>query len=70
MPKDLDENKSSLQTPLLSDDITFKGTHLSWVPNLMFEYWDLANHEKLPHLETMKLMKAKKNTTTGVIELE
>jgi len=28
VPKDLDESKSSLQTPLLLDDIIFEGVHL------------------------------------------
>lgn len=28
VPKDLDETKSSLQTPLLPKNITFEGTHL------------------------------------------
>lgn len=28
VPKDIDERKSSLQTPLLPDDIIFEGAHL------------------------------------------
>lgn len=52
VPKDLDESKSSLQTPLLPNDIIFEGMHLGQVPNLKFEYWDLTDHEKFPHLET------------------
>lgn len=36
VPKGLDENKISLQTPLLPDDIIFEGTHLGWVLNLKF----------------------------------
>lgn len=70
VPKDLHENKNSLQTLLLLDDIIFEGMHLGRVPNLKFEDWDLADHEKFPHLETMQLMKPKKNTMVGVIELE
>ena len=53
VPKDLDESKSSLQTPILPDDIIFEGTHLGYVPNLKFEDWDLTNHERFPHLETV-----------------
>jgi len=52
VPKDLDESKSSLQTPLLSEDIIFEGMHLGRVPRFKFEDWDLADHEKFPHLET------------------
>lgn len=70
VPKDLDESKSPLQTPLLPDDIILKGAHLGRVPSLKFEDWDLADHEKLPHLATTHLMKPKKHTATGVIELE
>lgn len=37
VPKDLDETKSSLQIPLLSDGIVFEGTHLGHVPTMKFE---------------------------------
>ncbi len=50
--KDLDESKSFLQTSLLPEDIIFEGMHLGRVPSLKFEDWDLADHEKFPHLET------------------
>jgi len=40
------------------------------VPILKFEHWDLVDHEKFPHLATMQLMRQKKNTPPGVIELE
>ncbi len=56
VPKDIDESKSSLQTPLLPDDIGFEGAHLGWVPVLKFEDWDLSDHENFPHLTTVKLM--------------
>jgi len=52
VPKDLDERKSSLQTPLLPNDIIFEGAHLGRVLSLEFEDWDLVDHEMLPHLET------------------
>jgi len=43
VPKDLDESKRSLQTPLLPNDIIFEGVHLGWVPVLKFEDWDLID---------------------------
>jgi len=59
--KDLYESKSSLQTPLLPNDIIFGGGNLGWVPVLKFEDWDLTDHEKFPHLKTTQLMWPKKN---------
>jgi len=70
MPKDLDNSKSPLQTPLLPDGIIFEGTHLGRVPTLKFEDWDLADHEKFPHLVTAQLIMPKQNIRAGVIELE
>lgn len=52
VPKGIDERKSSLQTPLLPDDIIFKGVHSGQVPVLKFQDWDLVDHEKFPHLAT------------------
>jgi len=40
------------------------------VPSFKFEDWDLTNHKKFPHLETVQLMKPKHNTVVGVTELE
>ena len=57
VPKDLDEMKSSLQTPLLPDGIVFEGTHLGCVPTMKLEDWNLADNEKFLHLETGNLMK-------------
>jgi len=51
VPKDLDETKSLLQTPLLPNGIMFEGTHLGQVPSMKFEDWDLADRENFPHLE-------------------
>lgn len=70
MLKDIDESKSSLQTPLLPDDIIFKGAYLGKVTSLKFEDWDLAKHEKFPHLATSQLIKSKNNIVAGVEELE
>ena len=63
VPKDLDSAKSALQTPLLPDGIVFEGTHLGCMQPVKFEYWDLADHEKFPHLETGNLMK---QNTAGI----
>jgi len=68
VPKELDKTKSSHETLLLPDDIMFEGTHLGHVPNMKFEDWDLADHEKFPHLEAKNLMK--KNTMGVVTTLE
>jgi len=57
VPKDLDETKSLLQTPILPNGIMFEGTHLGHVPSLKFEDWDLADLKNFPHLETRNLMK-------------
>ena len=54
--KDLEATKSALQTPLLTNGITFEGPPLGRVPTLKFEDCDLANHENFPHLTTQILM--------------
>lgn len=68
--KEIDESKSSQQTPLLPDDIAFEGPHLGWVPVLNFEDWDLADHEKFPHLATEQLMRRRIDTTAEMIKIE
>lgn len=70
VPKDLDERKSSVKTPLLPDDIVFDGAHLGQVLVLKFEDQHLTNHEKFPHLATIQLMWLKKNKVARVVELE
>lgn len=52
VPKDIDEKKTPLQTPLLLDEITFDSSHLARVPILNLEDWELVDHEKFPHLVT------------------
>jgi len=69
VPKDIDESKSTLQTPLLPDDIVFEGPHLWQVHVLKFKDWDLTDHEKFPHLVTEYLMCQLIDTTAGTIEL-
>jgi len=61
-----DKTKSSLQTLLLLDSIVFEGTHLGHMPTMNFEYWDLTDREKFPHLETRNLMK---QNTEGVVTM-
>lgn len=68
IPKDLDATKSVLQTLLLPNGIVFEGSHLGYVPIMKFEYWDLKDNEKFPHLETESLMK--QSTEGPVITLE
>lgn len=60
VPKDVDIVKSTLETPLLLDGILFDGSVLGRVPTMKFQYWDLAEREKFPHLETSQLMKQRK----------
>ena len=52
VPKDIDESKSSLQTPFLLDDFVFEGPHLGQVTVLKFEDWDLTDDEIFMHLAT------------------
>ncbi len=68
MLKDIDESKSSLQNPLLPDDIVFEGAQLGWVPVLKFEDWDFADHEKFPYLVNMKLILQKMDAKAQMIE--
>ena len=68
--KDIDESKVPLQTPLLLDEIVFKGPRLGWVPLLKLKDEDLADHEKFPHLATKQLMHCTIDTTTGMIALD
>jgi len=37
VPKEIDESKVPLQTPLLSDEIFFEGLRLGWAPLLKLE---------------------------------
>lgn len=70
MPKDIDESKTPLQTPLLSDDIVFDRPRLAQVPLLKLEDWDLVDHKKFPHLETKQLMCCIIDMNAGMIALE
>lgn len=70
IPKDIDESKNPLQTPLLLDKIIFDSSHLARMPLLKLEDWDLADHEKFPHLATKQVMCRIIDTNTGITALE
>lgn len=59
IPKDLEATKSTLQTPLLPDEIRFDGLPLGRIQNIKFEDWDLADSEKFPQLAKEKLLQQK-----------
>ena len=52
VPKVPDAGKFLLNTPLLVEGITFEVPCLVQIPHLKMEDWDLANHERFPHLAT------------------
>lgn len=70
MPKDIDESKVPLQAPLLPNEIVFEGLRLVWVPLLKLKDWELADHEKFPHLVIQQLMHHIINTSTRMNALE
>jgi len=70
VPKYIDESKTPLQTPLLSDKIVFDGPRLARVPLLKLADWDLADHEKFPHLATEQLMHRIIDTNTRMTGFE
>ena len=45
VPKEIDESKATLYTPLLPDKIVFGGLNLVWILMLKLEDWDLADTE-------------------------
>jgi len=70
VPKDLDADKSALQTPLLPDGILFEGLVQGHVPTMKFEYWDLMDGENFPYLQTKNLMKKSKEGFVTTLELQ
>jgi len=70
VPKDIDESKVTLYTPLLPNKIVFEGLHLGRVPLLKLEDWDLADMDHFPHLTTEKLMHYVFHKNIGVTTLE
>ena len=70
VPKDIDESKTPLQTPLLPNEIYFDGLRLAWVPIFKIEDWNLVDHEKFLHMVTEQLMHHIIDTNTGMTALE
>ena len=70
VPKDLDAGQFLLNTPLLPENLTFEGPHLALISHLKLEDWDLADHEKFPHLTTEQLMRHIIDTNKGMTALE
>lgn len=54
--KDPDEGKFMLNTPLLPENIAFKGPCLVHIRHLKLEDWDLADTERFPYLATNSFM--------------
>jgi len=50
VPKDIDESKTPIQTPLPPDEITFDAPRLARVLIFKLEDWDMVDHEKFPAL--------------------
>jgi len=70
VPKDIDESKVTLHTPLLPDQIVFEGPRLGHAPLLKLEDWDSADTEHFPHLATNQLMHQVFHKNIGVTALE
>lgn len=70
MTKDPDCRKFTVSTPLLPKQVEFEGTTLAHIPMLKMEDWDLADHERFPHLVTNKYMTKCYYEETGVTLLE
>jgi len=68
VPKDVDTVKSALESPLLPDGILFEGSVMGRVPMTKFEDWDLVNSETFPHLETIQLMKQRKEGLVTMLQ--
>lgn len=62
--------KFLIHMPLLPESITFEGMYLAQIPHLKIEHWDLADHERFPHLTTENYMKRFYYKELGVIVLE
>lgn len=52
--KDPDLGKFGVSTPLMLEQVTFKGPRLAYILLLKMEDWDLVDHETFPHLATHK----------------
>jgi len=70
VPKDPDSDKFLIHTPLFPKHINFEGLHLALVPLLKIEDWDLAKHERFPHLTIENYMRHVHYPDSGVTKLE
>jgi len=70
VPKDTDESKVMIHTPLLLNKITFKGPRLAYIPHIKLEGWDLAYTKRFPHLATDQFMRCVFYKDIGVTMLE
>lgn len=50
VPEEPGVGKFLLNMPLLLEGINFEGPCLARIPHLKLEDWDLADHERFPHL--------------------
>lgn len=57
VPTNMDDVDNILITMSLPKEVPFEGTMTSRISTMKFEYWDLADTDKFPHLVTNKLMK-------------
>jgi len=64
----MDAIKSALQTPLLPNGIVLESLALGCMPTMKFEYWDLTDNKKFPHLETEHLMKQRTEGSVTTLE--
>lgn len=56
--------------PLLLEEVVFEGVLLMHILVFKLEDWDLADHEKFPHLATNKYMTKIYNEETGFTRSE
>lgn len=68
--KDPDSNKFVISTSLLPEQVPFEGLRLTWILLVKMEDWDLAGHNRFPHLATVNYMKHVYYRDSGVTELE
>lgn len=57
MPKDPNNAKFIVSTPLLPESVLFEGNFLACIYNLKMEDWDLGDQDKFPQLASKKCLK-------------
>ena len=68
--KDLDSEKFTISTPLLSEQVRFEGPQLTRIPLLKMEDWELADNARFSHLEMDKYRRRVYYAESGVTTLE